>query len=77
VITPQKVRQYTFYGVIYLAISILIGSLRVYYVFLSLFFFLLTALTNLVISKSRKERKMLHNIISSGESIDEEGLHKI
>jgi len=73
VLTPQKVRHYTFYGVVCLAVSILTGSLRVYYVLLSLFFFLLAALTYLVIPKTREERKMLHNITSSGESIDEEG----
>jgi|GEM_PF-2878707 len=73
VLTPQKVRHYTFYGIVCLAVSILTGSLRVYYVLLSLFFFLLAALTYLVIPKNREEGEMLHNITSSGESIDEEG----
>lgn len=73
VLTPQKVRHYTFYGVVCLAVSILTGPLRIYYVLLSLFFFLLAALTYLIIPKTRKERELLGNIASSGESVDEEG----
>jgi multisubunit Na+/H+ antiporter MnhG subunit len=73
VLTPQKVRHYTFYGVVCLAVSILTGSLRIYYVLLSMFFFLLAALTHLVIPKTHGKRELLSNITSSGESIDEEG----
>jgi hypothetical protein len=72
VLTPQKVRHYAFYGVVCLAVSILTGPLRIYYVLLSLFFFLLAALTYLVIPKTRKEREILSNITSSSENVDEE-----
>jgi len=66
-LTTQKVRNFSVYGVICLTVSLFTGNLRIYYVLLSLFFFMLAFFTYLAMPKTSTERDVLGNV-TPGES---------